>query len=146
VLEYAAQETPASDEISTVHILLGILRLETSFAAEILHEYGLSLESVRQELQGTTPIGSVKRAHAKPTACRDCKHLVIDGPKGIIVEWTNLFCGASPKQPEFDFYTGELKEIDPETSPSKRLQPCAMINFGECRLFDPKDEGSIKGA
>ncbi|HXB73110.1 MAG TPA: Clp protease N-terminal domain-containing protein [Candidatus Acidoferrales bacterium] len=137
VLAYAAEEAPASKEIGTAHLLLGILRLETSFAVEILHGYGLSLDTVRQELQGTAPIGSVKRAHAKPTACRDCKHLIVDGKSTI--ERMNLYCGASPKEPVFDAYTGELKEGDPGSPPSERFRHCVMVNFGECRLFEAKE-------
>jgi ATP-dependent Clp protease ATP-binding subunit ClpA len=144
VLAYAAEEAPASKEIGTAHLLLGILRLETSFAAEILHGYGLSLDAVRQELQGTAPIGGVKRAHAKPTACRDCKHLIVNGHERKF-EWIDLYCGASPNEPAFDCYTGELKESKPEDPPSQRFQHCVRINFGECRLFEAKeglDEGS----
>ena len=37
----------------------------TCFAKEILHQYGLSLVAVRQELQGTTRAGSIKSAHSK---------------------------------------------------------------------------------
>ena len=134
---YAAEEAPASGAIDTAHLLLGILRLENQFVAEILHERGLSLENVRQELKGAVPKGSVKKAHSKPTACRDCKHLIIDGSSKTI-EWMNLYCGASPKEPVFDCYTGELKS-DPSAPPSERFQLCAVINFGECSLFQQKE-------
>ncbi len=139
ILAFAAEEAPVSGEIGTAHLLIGVLRLETSFAAEILVNNGLSVEKVRQELQGVVPKGAVKRAHAKPTACRDCKHLIVSESKPTI-EGANLFCGASPRQPEFDCYTGELKEVEPEAPPSMRFQPCYMVNFGECRLFQPNDE------
>lgn len=138
VLTYAAEEAPAPREISTAHLLLGILRTENCFAAEILHGYGLSLATVKQELEGAAPKGSVKKAHSKPTACRDCKHLIMGGPSDII-EWINLYCGASPKEPKFDCYTGQPKEVAAEASPSERFQLCAMVNFGECRLFEQKE-------
>jgi ATP-dependent Clp protease ATP-binding subunit ClpA len=140
-LAFAAEEAPASGHIGTAQLLLGILRLETNSAAEILHGYGLSLETVRQELQGATPSGSVKRAHSKPTACRDCKHLVVDGKTKSKQNdpRMNLFCGASPMEPVFDFFTGELKS---ETSGplSRRFKLCAMVNFGECKLFEQKED------
>jgi ATP-dependent Clp protease ATP-binding subunit ClpA len=134
VLAYAAEETPNRQEIGTTNLFLGILRLENCFAAEILHNNGLSLAAVRQELQGAKPSGSVKRAHSKPTACKDCRHLIVDGP----IAPMNLFCGASPQEPVFNCYTGELK-TEPSAPPSKRYQLCAMVNFGECRLFEQKE-------
>jgi ATP-dependent Clp protease ATP-binding subunit ClpC len=139
VLACAAEEAPASGQISTTHLLLGILHLETSFAAEILCGYGLSLDAVRQEMLGAESTGSVKRSQAKPTACRDCKHLIMDGPTRRI-DGMNLFCGASPKMPQFDCYTGELTEVEPGAPPSQRFHLCLLINFGECDLFDPKKD------
>ena len=138
VLAFAADEAPASGEIETAHLLLGILRLENHFAAEILHGRGLSLESVRQELKGALPKGSVKKAHSKPTACRDCRHLIVEESKRI--EWMNLFCAASPTKPMFDCYTGELTEPGLDSPLAKRFEFCSMINFGECRLFEPKED------
>ena len=134
VLAYAAEKAPASGAIDTAHLLLGILRLETHFAAEILHGRGLSIEGVRQELKRAVPKGSVKKAHSKPTACRDCRHLIVDGP----IATMNLFCGASPQEPVFDCYTGDLK-VERSAPPSKRYHLCAMVNFGECRLFEQKE-------
>jgi Clp amino terminal domain, pathogenicity island component len=109
-----------------------------AFAAEILHGYGLSLETVRKELEGVAPKGSVKKAHSKPTACRDCRHLIVDKSEKPI-EWTDLFCAASPTKPTFDCYTGELRDSKPDSPLSERFQFCSMINFGECRLFEPKE-------
>jgi ATP-dependent Clp protease ATP-binding subunit ClpC len=37
--------------IGTEHLLLGLLREEKCFAAEILHERGLRLSQVREEIQ-----------------------------------------------------------------------------------------------
>jgi ATP-dependent Clp protease ATP-binding subunit ClpC len=134
---YAVEEA-GGYEVSTAHLLLGILRLENSFAATVLHGYGLSLATVRVELHGSTPSGSASRVHAKPTACRDCKHLVVDETMEPIARM-NLFCGASPWEPEFDCFTGELQS-DPSTSPAERYQLCATINFGDCRLFEQRKE------
>jgi ATP-dependent Clp protease ATP-binding subunit ClpC len=135
VLEFAAAEAADQREIHMAHLWLGLLRAENCYAAEILHRYGLSLAAVRQDLEGDVPSGTVKRTQSKPTACRDCKHLIIDGP----FEGLNLYCGASPRQPGFDCYTGEFK-INPSARPSQRFQSCDMINFGECQLFEPKEQ------
>jgi hypothetical protein len=53
VLEYAAEEAELLSHlhIGTEHLLLGLLREEKSFAAEMLHERGLRLPVVREELK-----------------------------------------------------------------------------------------------
>ena len=52
VLAYAADEAEqlSDPHIGTEHLLLGLLREEKCFAAEILHERGLRLLTVREEL------------------------------------------------------------------------------------------------
>jgi ATP-dependent Clp protease ATP-binding subunit ClpC len=52
VLNYAAEEAErlAHKHIGTEHLLLGLLREDKSFAAEILHERGLRLSTLREEL------------------------------------------------------------------------------------------------
>ena len=52
VLAYAAEEAErlSHKHIGTEHLLLGLLREEKCFAAEILHQRGLSLSTVREEL------------------------------------------------------------------------------------------------
>src|SRR5438132_154739 len=52
VLAYAAEEDErlSHKHIGTEHLLLGLLREEKSFAAEILHERGLRLTTIREEL------------------------------------------------------------------------------------------------
>ena len=52
VLAYAAEEAErlAHKHIGTEHLLLGLLREEKCFAAEILHERGLRLSTSREEL------------------------------------------------------------------------------------------------
>ena len=56
VLAYAAEEAErlAHKHIGTEHLLLGLLREEKCFAAEILTERGLRLPAIREELQRTT--------------------------------------------------------------------------------------------
>ena len=52
VLAYGAEETErlSQKHIGTEHLLLGLLREEKCFAAEILHERGLRLSAIREEL------------------------------------------------------------------------------------------------
>jgi ATP-dependent Clp protease ATP-binding subunit ClpC len=56
VLAYAAEEAErlSHKHIGTEHLLLGLLREEKCFAAEILHERGLRLSTIREELARTT--------------------------------------------------------------------------------------------
>jgi hypothetical protein len=52
-LAYGAEESERfkHKHIDTVHLLLGLLREEKGFAAQLLHEQGVTLDSVRQEAQ-----------------------------------------------------------------------------------------------
>ncbi len=52
-LAYAAEEADSlsSKHISTEHLLLGLLREQKCFAAEYLHEHGVRLAPVREELK-----------------------------------------------------------------------------------------------
>ncbi len=56
VLAYAADEAErlSHKHIGAEHLLLGLLREEKCFAAEILHECGLKLAAIREELARTT--------------------------------------------------------------------------------------------
>src|SRR6202022_1211346 len=56
VLTYAAEEAErlSHKHIGTDHLLLGLLRDEKCFAAEILHERGLRLPTIREELARTS--------------------------------------------------------------------------------------------
>ncbi len=53
MLAYGAEEAErlSHKHIGTEHLLLGLLREEKCFAAEILHERGLRLSTIREELQ-----------------------------------------------------------------------------------------------
>jgi hypothetical protein len=116
------------------HIFLGLLR-QKSLAAEILRERGLKLESVRERLEKQVPPQPVRKG--KRTACKDCKHLIVADE--LDQERLNLFCAASPIKPEFDCYTGEFRHVGTHR-PSDQYRPCIMVNFGECGLFEPKQE------
>jgi ATP-dependent Clp protease ATP-binding subunit ClpC len=59
ILAYAAEEAErlGHQHIGTEHLLLGTLREPESFAAEILKQYGLKLEEIRQALSGAPRAG-----------------------------------------------------------------------------------------
>ncbi len=67
VLAYGAEEAERLNHkhIGTEHLLLGLLREEKCFAAEILHERGLRLSTIREEIW---PVRSRKKC--PPTAPR----------------------------------------------------------------------------
>jgi len=56
-LVYAAEESERMNHkhIGTVHLLLGLLREENSFGAQLLREQGLTLDLVREQAQQSEP-------------------------------------------------------------------------------------------
>src|ERR687888_878904 len=63
ILAYAAEETERLNHrhIRTEHLLLGILREEKCVAAEILHQRGLRLNAIREEL-ARNPVPPTERS------------------------------------------------------------------------------------
>jgi len=123
-----------SVKISPEHLLIGLLQ-QGSLAAELLQERGLTVQKVREQLEN--PVPSQPAQVGKRTACKDCRHLVVDGELDQFR--SNMFCVASPKEPEFDCYTGEF--TGEASGPDERYEACVRVNFGNCRLFEPKQEG-----
>src|SRR5918994_3460544 len=85
VLAYGAEEAERLNHkhIGTEHLLLGLLREDKSFAAEILHERGLRLSQVREEIARSS---SEKMAANRPKESslltefsRDLTQAAIDG-------------------------------------------------------------------
>lgn len=66
VLAYAAEQADALSHkhIGTEHLLLGLLREEKCFGAELLHERGLRLAGVREELRRVSAGAETRRAPA----------------------------------------------------------------------------------
>lgn len=66
VLAYAAEESERMNHqhIGTPHLLLGLLREEKCFAAQLLREQGLTLDSVREQVQQSEP----RRAQGGPAS------------------------------------------------------------------------------
>jgi len=72
VLAYGAEEAERLNhkQIGTEHLLLGLLREEKCFAAEILHERGLRLSAVREEISLRFEKMTASRAQGKLAAVR----------------------------------------------------------------------------
>ena len=84
VLAYAAEEAErlGHKHIGTEHLLLGLMREENSFAANILKERGLELAKVREELASVTykPAGEGSAQTQLPKALtRDLTQAALDG-------------------------------------------------------------------
>jgi len=91
VLAYAAEEAErlAHKHIGTEHLFLGLLREENCFGAELLHERGVKLSAVREELtrvphqtapsssaHPSRPLAEVSRDLAKAAADNDVDPLI----------------------------------------------------------------------
>jgi len=85
VLAYGAEEAErlSHKHIGTEHLLLGLLREEKSFAAEILHERGLRLSAVREEIARTasekTSASRPKESSLLAEFSRDLTQAAVDG-------------------------------------------------------------------
>jgi ATP-dependent Clp protease ATP-binding subunit ClpC len=85
VLNYAAEEAERLNHkhIGTEHLLLGILREEKSFGAELLQERGLRLSSLREEVARSTaektPVNRVKETSLLSEFSRDLTQAAMEG-------------------------------------------------------------------
>lgn len=70
VLAYAAEEAArlSHQHIGTEHLLLGLLREENSFAAQLLKEHGIVLSKIREELAAATHESSVPASGRLPAS------------------------------------------------------------------------------
>jgi len=90
VLAYAAEEAErlGHKHIGTEHLLLGLMREDNSFAANMLKERGIELAKVREELSRVTvkPDGENPVENAPPKAlARDLTQAAMDGELGPLV-------------------------------------------------------------
>jgi ATP-dependent Clp protease ATP-binding subunit ClpC len=91
VLAYAAEEAErmGHKHIGTEHLLLGLLREEGSFAADLLNERGVKLEAAREELAHVTHEPEVRRPVAEATPLaeigRDLTKAAIEGQLGPVL-------------------------------------------------------------
>jgi ATP-dependent Clp protease ATP-binding subunit ClpC len=84
VLAYGAEEAErlSHKHIGTEHLLLGLLREEKSFAAEILHERGLRLSAVREEISRSASEKTTTRPKESSLLAefsRDLTQVALDG-------------------------------------------------------------------
>ena len=96
VLAYAAEEAErlAHKHIGTEHMLLGLLREEKCFAAEILRERGLRLSSVREDLAHSPHSGIDSQTWRTENAM-----LVISSePTAAEIEIDGAFYGHTPAE------------------------------------------------
>jgi ATP-dependent Clp protease ATP-binding subunit ClpC len=91
VLAYAAEEAErmGHKHIGTEHLLLGLLREEGCFAAELLNERGVKLETVREELTHKSHEPEMRRPAAEAPALseisRDLTQAAIEGQLGPVL-------------------------------------------------------------
>jgi ATP-dependent Clp protease ATP-binding subunit ClpC len=92
VLAYAAEEAErlSHKHIGTEHLLLGLLREEKCFAAEILMERGLRLPAIREELQRTT--------QEKPAAASGGKQQRQQQEQSMLAEFSRDLTQAASEQ------------------------------------------------
>src|ERR1700744_1029743 len=85
ILNFAAEEAErlGHKHVGTEHLLLGVLREEKSFGAEILLERGLRLSTVREELARSTgekvPVNRPKEASLLAEFSRDLTQAAMEG-------------------------------------------------------------------
>jgi ATP-dependent Clp protease ATP-binding subunit ClpC len=101
VLAYAADEAErlGHNHTDTEHLFLGLLREEKCFAAEILHDLGLRISAVRDQL-----------AHPDDTPLRDVANTapalslvaITSTPAGADIEVDDVFLGHTPAELPLD--------------------------------------------
>ena len=97
VLAYAAEEAErlAHKQIGTQHLLLGLLCEEGCFAAGLLHERGLQLSVVREEVARSYESGIDQRTAASPPASTVA---ITSTPPGAEIEVDGVFLGHTPAE------------------------------------------------
>ena len=109
VLAYAAEEAErlSHKHIGTEHLLLGLLREEKCFAAEILMERGLRLPTIREELQRTTQ----DKPAAQPGAKQQRASGAPANEQSMLAEFSRDLTQAAMDQ-QLDPLVGRDNEVD----------------------------------
>ena len=143
VLAYAAEEAErlSHKHIGTEHLLLGLLREEKCFAAEILHERGLRLSTIREELSRTS------QEKAQPSQRNRESSLLSEFSRDLFV----LPIGRSRELPvtALTVTTGPKKSLEPKpqalvtgaqktSNPHRRQLPQALSDCGDTSIIRPR--------
>ena len=106
ILAYAAEEAErlAHRHIGTEHLLLGVLREEKCFAAELLLKRGLRLSAVREE------VARVEHSHVTQTTAKpwDLANVNITMPAGADIQVDDAFVGHTPAQVSLEVGEGTV--------------------------------------
>ncbi|HEV3332923.1 MAG TPA: Clp protease N-terminal domain-containing protein [Bryobacteraceae bacterium] len=121
VLAYGAEESQRMNHqhIGTVHLLLGLLREEKSFAAQLLREQGLTLDLVRQQAQQSET--SIAQGQPASIAGLDQWLSEREAPGGI---WTVKQKRVANRTAHFAIYANDpLKESEKgqDLAPAEKL-------------------------
>lgn len=130
VLAYAAEEAERMNHkhIGTPHLLLGLLREEQSFAAQLLREQGLSVKSVREQVHESEPppaqaaSRSIDAQGASRTIERLSQWLAECEARGGI--WTAEQESVGGKRTDLAIYAGDPPkeyETDQDLAPAEKL-------------------------
>jgi len=116
VLAYAAEESERLNHqhIGTDHLLLALLRAEECFAAQLLREQGLTLNSVRDEVQQSEAVAQ----HGNAYFVRLDQWLAEREARGGI--WTVKLKGVKNRTTQFAIYAGDRpKETEAKENEAK---------------------------
>jgi Uma2 family endonuclease len=166
VLGYALEEADrlGHQHIGTEHLLLGLLREEKSFAAEILHERGLRLSAVREKLAQVHPAEESAEdepalktpGHLRHNRIRDfiafrLRQFLETNPLGEVVVDTEFQLRPNVVRiPDIAFVTSEhIKEVNadlPISAPLTLAIEVVFPNDGAADLVEKIDEYLRAGA
>jgi len=129
VLSYAAEEAKRLDHehIGTEHLLLGLLREEKSFAAQSLHEQGLSLESLREQIHLS---GRPQAQRESASIERLRQWLAEHEARGGI--WTGEHMSVGRRITDFAIYAGDLPK---ENETGEDMAPAAKLEHIQKRIW-----------
>ena len=129
ILAYTAEEAERLDQkyIDTPHLLLGLLREERCFAAELLQEYGVQLGAVREQLANEDAARQSNERRRTPSGLDRLRHdrirehlafslrqFVETNPLGRVMTNTAFHLEDTVHVPDVAFVPAErLKGIDP---------------------------------
>lgn len=127
MLAYSAEEAERMNHkhIGTPDVLLALFREEKSFAAELLHEQGLSLKAVREQLHRLDPAPAL---HATGAMERLRQWLDEREARGGI--WTVKSAGTA--KPDFAVYAGDPPR---QNEPGQDVTPAEELAQIQNRLF-----------